>query len=419
MSNAINFQKNIETLISLGVNSAARLSNSYHTSDYEGGMILSHDPERSHIPPKFVTITDVDMMKNLCGVADETAKATGVIHPIPPAVHEVGYSVSSPTDPHVCQAMSAYIHGNSELVSSWKPTLNRLRFPIQAAVFTGGSITIDPGHPLRLEGTEAKPFAGLFNVVTIDNGGQIITKGPGTVSVDEMKMALPIQDNNVLLSVGDNVTTLVALGGDGGNGGDGGDGANAKGGSTGAAATSKDKSSCNLAGAGGPGGDGTDATKGGDGGDGGNALPVTYNVTTMNGNYLVGSVGGNGGDGGIGGKGGDGGDGGPGGAAYTGHTDSTCAAGAQGKGGNGGKAGDGGKGGNGGNGDKVYINYTSGAPIINMTTQKANGGNGGGIKGTGGQAGTGNPNGTGGGSGTPGTGGTGGNPGSVIINGAQ
>ncbi|MGS2725981.1 hypothetical protein ACU8DI_05190 [Psychroserpens sp. BH13MA-6] len=404
MQQFANFEQDISNLTALGVKKATERTTSYNTGDYPDGLVLSSDPSKSHIPAEIITVKDVKTLKELCGVSNTMAR--NVITDasrIPPNLNTLKEAITDPFHPHICNAMSEYVFGDSTKVDSWEGPINDLRFPMQVSIFTADNINVQPGKPLKLEGTDEKPIALVVDKITVESGGQIVTKGPGKVSSKEAISADPTTPSTV---------TLLSIGGDGGDGGVGGNGSDAGPGSKGPDASKNGKHGCNDAGAGGKGGDGTGATKGGDGGDGGEGGIINFSFPVMEGNFTVGSIGGNGGDGGRGGNGGNGGPGGPGGDSCR-----TCGKGAQGPGGNGGDAGDGGLAGNGGNGQKVYINYNSGSPKFQLSPQKANGGKGG-SAGTPGKYGTGNPNGKPGASGKSQDGGKGGTPGQVIINGS-
>lgn len=404
MKDIVNFSKKIELLKNQGVYSEEQMVKSYNTGDFPEGMILSHNEKESHIKPSFITAKNIDHLKELCGVDD--SQFTEMDHKdertIPPAFHEVKEEINDPRHPHICNAMNAYVFGNSKNVSTWKEKINEMRFPQQVAVFSADTINVQAGKPLTLDGSDAKPFGLVCNQINIEPNGQIISKGPGNVTCDTFNAA---QDTTLLLN-------LLSIGGDGGNGGNGGDGGHGGKGVSGSSATPSGKSGCNSAGKGGKGKHGGDGTSGGRGGNGSPADEINYNVTTMNGTYTIGSIGGNGGDGGRGGNGGDGGDGGHGGDACR-----SCGTGQLGDGGNGGGAANGGDGNDGGNGKKVYINYQSGNPTFNTPNQSASGGKGG-DAGSPGSGGSGTNSGNSGATALAGKGGKGGNPGQIIINGS-
>jgi hypothetical protein len=382
------------------------LTNSYTTSDYDGAMLLCDHPDRSAIPPKFVTVPDVDALKALTGQPDEVVHLLKeeALLPDPKSLGKI----ADPYHPHICTALQTYVYGNSKSVHAWKETINALRFPMEVAVYGAGDVTVTPNNPLVLEGTNDKPIAFICNTLTIEPGGHVTVKGPGTAAIQLMQTV-----GLSSAAVAADPTNWVCLGGDGGPGGKGGDSGDAGNGSKGTDATENGKSGCNAAGKGSKGGDAANATEGGKGGDGESPNEFNVNTDELNGVYVIGSVGGNGGPGGPGGNGGKGGDGGPGGNSCR-----DCGQGQQGDGGKGGDAGPGGPGGNGGNGTKVYINYKTGNASFNVSTLKANGGKGG-DAGKAGGGGSGTVPGGSGATAKPGDGGKGGQPGQIFINGKK
>ncbi|MBN8683653.1 MAG: hypothetical protein J0L99_13475 [Chitinophagales bacterium] len=408
------FEEHIQKLAEFG--HVAQLTGTYNTKDYPDGMVLSDDPKNSHITPAFISVPDVQTLKSLCGIHNEMASETLLTEGIPESPELLDYEVNNPLDEHVCNALNTFIYGNSEQVAAWEGTLNKLRFPMQVAVFTADTIVVSAGKPLYIGEEGGKPVNPTLGNVVIEPGGQIIARNSGVVTINSLSSQGVSRDFERLAATATDpaqTITLVSVGGDGGKGGDGGNGStNPNPGSKGADATENGKSGCNAAVIGGKGPDGGNAsTTTGRGGDGNPANPINYNVSEMNGNYIVGSIGGNGGPGGKGGNGGNGSPGGAGGAACR-----SCQQASQGPGGKGGNAGPGGRGGDGGPGAKVYVNYTSGSPNISVSNLKANGG-GGGAAGSNGSGGQGVPPGDNGATALPGDGGNGGTAGQVIING--
>ncbi len=416
MSKFMNYEIHVDILQRKGLIADSNNVKSYQSGDFPGGMVCSPDPTVSHISPRFITINDVDELKEICGINDSLFTEGGLDYNehIPPPVHELGYEVIHANDTNLCKAVSAYLTGNSQSVSTWKDTINKFRFPLNVTGYDFDTLTVQAGHPVTFLGTDQQPFGVHGNTLIIEPNGQVITNGPGTMTV---KTVESMQTNKLsAFAEADQVVNLVSLGGDAGKSGTGGNGPNPGPGTPGTPAVDHQKNACTPAGPGGPGlgGKVLNATDGPPGGWGGDANVVSLNYGTMNGSYIVGSVGGNGAKGGTGGDGGKGGDGGPGGAASAGQN--PCSAGPQGPGGDGGKAGSGGIGGNGGNGKRFFLNYTGGNPVISITTQKANAGDGG-DPGKPGAKGLGIPNGVDGATGSGNTGGTGGSPGEIIING--
>jgi hypothetical protein len=382
------FDEHIRKLAEFG--HIAQLTGTYNTKDYPEGMILSDNPEKSHIPPSFISIPDVQTLKYLCGISNTIASSDVLTPDLPESPDMLNYEIINPLDEHVCDALNEYVYGNSNQVAAWESTLNKLRFPMQVAVFSADTIVVNAGKPLYIGENNGKPVTPTLANIVIEAGGQIISRNSGVVTIRQLTSQATAEDMT-RFAANPNDPSLFSVGSDGGKGGDGGDGANNTGvGSKGPDATENGKSGCNAAGDGGRGNDGGNASPTtGKGGCGSPASPINYNVSTMNGNFTVGSVGGKGGPGGKGGNGGNAGDGGPGGA---------------------------GKGGDGGPGCKVYINYSDGNPKFSVSNLKADGGCAG-KAGTIGNGGKGNPPGDNGKPGATVDGGSGGAAGQVIING--
>lgn len=382
------------------------LTNFYSSDDYDGHMMLCDNPDRSAIPAKYLEVANIDQLKELIGHGDDLVKEaalTSLPHP-----DELTSKISDPFHPHVCEALNTYLYGNSKTVAAWRDTLNELRFPMNVAFYGAGEVVVTPDKPLRLEGTSKVPIAFVCVKLIIQPGGKVIVKGPGAAQIDEM---VYVKAAGVTLN--EEPTDWVCIGGDGGEGGSTGNGGDGGNGTKGANATEDGKSGCNGAGQGTKGVDGVDSSAAGRGGDGESPDEFSVNVDKLDGVYTIGSVGGNGGKGGKGGNGGKGGDGGAGGDACR-----SCGSGKQGDGGKGGNAGAGGDGGDGANGSKVFINYKSGNAKFNISPLKATGGKGG-DAGTPGNGGSGTVPGNGGATAKPGNGGKGGQPGKIFINGKQ
>jgi hypothetical protein len=396
-----------------------------HTGDSQGPIILTHRREHSTLEPVYITLKNVDEAKELGGFPNsdfDDGKLGVDFLPIPQQ-----FSAAVTPDPHpfstqICNALRAYIYGDSDFVTSYKDVLNKLRFPMTLTVLEAEDVTVSKGKPLIIKDDgHGQPFAVVFRKITVEPGGQIIWQGAqGSLVAQELIYQQPTGGVSLesLLSSGDgpeqNFVSVGAPGGDGGNGGspeksaDGPDGNPGK----------DNKNSCARAATDGEKGvDGADGGKGSDGENGGDGNEVNVTVDSISGIVFVGSGGGTGGKGGNGGRGGDGGKGGDGGAAT-----SHCGAG---KGKDGGKGGDGGyagKGGDGGNGKNVYFTYKSGSPSFVLKPATGTGGKGGdgGVGGTGGKGGT--NGGTSGATGKTRDGGkTGltGAPGQIFVNGKQ
>lgn len=409
---ALEQQRRIQKLQSLGLDATVIHSETIHTGAAPGAAYLSAHPDfPSMMPPRMVTVQNVDELKELGGIPDDLYK-NGLmrVHHEPlaewnqarNALEKSSLSVKETDD--LCHAFKTYMFGNSKTVQSYKDAINRHYFPMQIALFAGEDIVVDPEHPLIVESQGDTPVVVSFNKITVKRGGLIQNNALATWEVTQM--VLEDQVNPVY--------NFINLGTDGGAGGTPAPQGKAAVGDKGSNAVEGDKCCKTQAGQGGKGRKGDDGKPGVTGENGGNTKEVIARIKVVDGPLVALSVGGNGGEGGKGGKAGTGGDGGPGGNGT-----SHCSAGAQGPGGDGGDGGPGGKGGDGGNGASVYIYYETLGPggSISLGDPTGHGkGARGGDGGEYGSAGTGNPNGADGKGGDGGAAGRAGGLGTIYVN---
>jgi len=411
MSQKTEYERDMEKLAQYGLLSRGSQNGVLKTGDRKGPMILSTDPEKSHIEAFVITVNDIDELKELSGISNEQLESNDWERNFtyPPPYSAERLKKADPFAPDICQAFRAYIYGDASQVESYKGILNELRFPLKLTVFSAEDITVSPDHPLiiRDESGHGEPVVVAYNTVTVEPGGQIIWEATGKMTANQMTFQESSEQN------------FISKGANGGNGGDGSSGSPGSPGTDGNPGQDN-KNSCNRAATDGTaGGAGTNGGDGQEGGRGGDGNPVNISVEVLNGTVNIGSGGGNGGNGGSGGDGGNGGKGGNGGSGT-----SNCK---QAKGGNGGKAGNGGnagKGGDGGDGKDVYVTYQSGDPNFVLKPATGSPGNPGtpGKAGTPGQGGSGNPAGSTGASGTGGaaaSAGQTGTAGTIYINGKE
>ena len=407
------FTQDAQRLADRGLRRVVERTETYDTGDYPNGLTLSYRAADSDLKPEILVVKSIQELKELCGMPDDIYRSGKLknVHDVPPPPSSLDGPITNPTDVHLCAAISCYLYGNSTRVEDYAQTINELRFPLKIVVFSGKSVTVQPGHPLKVTGTDERPFGLFFDTITVESGGLIETSGPGKLACGTL--AFTSSTSNVAQTGG----TIIQRGGDAGNAGNGSSPGQSGPGTKGSDGTG-DKHSCTkesgTGGKGRPGGPGGDASEGPRGGDAGE---VNLSVDELTGTLTVGSIGGNGGNGGDGGTGGKGGPGGPGGKGHT-TSDShkNCANGPQGPGGDGGNGGNGMPGGRGGDGKNIYINWQKGNPTINVSPDKSKGGNGGNA-GQGGEGGPGIPQGSGGQPGKSAPGGQGGKAGQLILNG--
>lgn len=418
-----------------------------NTGNSSHPTIITEDPVKSALEPKFFVVKNVAELKQAGGVPDEIftrhnermADASAepldahIEYPDPlepalePSTMERLINKSASRENlagligpenwwKVRKALRAYTIGNSAKVKErgYEPLINALHFPQVAVVFAANDITVTPDQPLIInppnpgQYTNNNPYKMIVGTLTIVDGGQIISSVPLSMNVQQM-----IKKNTTTLKAasGNNISSVGANGTDGRQGNSGGLGSK---GSDGRQGTDGTKT-CSVNPVNGTdGGTGSNGSNGSDGSNGGMPNDLNFNVDSISGEFTALVGGGIGGAGGAGGAGGKGGTGGSGANATT-----YCSAALGGKGGKGGNGGDGGNGGNGGDGATITIYYKSneGASILKVTNPSQGGAAGG--SGNPGDAGTPGSNGAGDlGSGNPGkTGKTGqpGLPGTVIF----
>ncbi|MBS9432462.1 hypothetical protein [Photorhabdus hainanensis] len=342
------------------------------TSDFDGKVIFSNDPETASVPPAFLTVQTIQEMKELGGVPD-SEYGPGKMephHPLPePFSAErladvMGYHID------LCKAFRAYIYGNSALVKDYEEMLNAKRFPMTVALYSGEKITITADNPLIVEDKDnyGEPVVLVYDEIIIEPGGQIIYCTNGRIEA------------NTLVGNGSSVQQgIINKGSHGANGVDGAMGSRGATGSDGGDGIS-DKYGCLIdATPGMDGAPGSAGAPGGDGAPGGGANDLTIDVQYATGiirAVTLGGRGGNGGTGGLGGAGGQGGNGGSSGPLKNGEI-RKCLSADSGNGANGGDGGNGGNGGKGGDSGNIYVNYSDGDPILEVESYCGFGGEGG------------------------------------------
>jgi len=371
-----------------------KAARSLSTGDFPGPMILSRDRNESAVEPVFIELKDIDEAKDLGGFPNsefESGKLDIDLLPIPQAFSREVTPNPQPFSQPICQAMQAYIYGDSKFVKSYRDVLNQLRFPLTLTVHEGEDIVVKKDHPLIIKDNgHGEPFAVVYRKITVEPGGQIIWQGAtGSLIAKEMIYQQPtagVDLAGLLKTAAADGQNFVSVGAPGGDGSDGTTPNDPGTDGTDAVVGKDNKNSCARQPVDGtegkPGPDGSDAEDGEAGGDG-NEVNVT--IDNISGIIYVGSGGGKGGKGGKGGDGKNGGRGGNG-VDKTSHCDGKSGK----KGGKGGKAGKGGKGGDGGDGKNVYFTYKAGSPNFILTQATGTGGTGGsaGSPGSGGKGGT-------------------------------
>lgn len=339
------------------------VSDTICTSDADGEFILSSsDSMKSAMEKHTITINNIRDLKTVAGNPNELHDMNLLSYPAP-IVAKISDRKDLDLEGYdntklVCDVMSAYIYGNSELVQENEALLNKLYFPMEIACFGSPEqdIVVTKDKPLVIDASSGKPVHVAFGKVTLEEGAQIKMKGNVDFSSQE------VVQNGEPAPEG----TFRSVGYDGGSGGCGGNGANGANGGSGVGSCTDKK-----------GADGSKGQDGSNGMNGGDAQAVTLELGDVTQKITICSIGGSGGNGGKGGSGGNGGNGGDGIDDKDGKD--------SGNGGNGGDGGNGGNGGKTGNGMPITVTVTSGAEKIRAVSGDVKGGD----AGSGGNAGAG------------------------------
>ncbi|MDB6371858.1 hypothetical protein [Photorhabdus bodei] len=340
------------------------------TSDFDGKVIFSNDPETATVPPAFFTVQTIQELKALGGVLD-SEYGPGKMkphHPLPEPFSAERLANVSGNHIDLCKAFRAYIYSDSALVKDYEEMLNAKRFPMKVALYSGEKMTISSDNPLVVEDKDdyGEPVVLVYEQIIIEPGGQIIYRTNGRIEANTIVGNENTGKENVVNRGSNGADGLDgAPGNQGANGSDGKDGKDSKNGCLISATSGTDGASGSVGGL------------GGDGAAAGNANDLTITTSqSLTGTVNAATIGGNGGNGGRGGLGGRGGNGGNGGNWGNG-TIKWCPAGAAGNGGAGGNGGNGGRGGKGGDSGNIYINYSDGNPVLQVVSINGLGGEGG------------------------------------------
>lgn len=323
-----------------------------------GSLVLSKDPAHSTLPPKMLTVNNVDELKKIIGLT--TPASDGHInYPTPQETSLVKEQPDAKHTQHLMKVMRCCVAGDSNKVaSSDKEILQKTAFPMTLATFSVEDHTVKNGEVLKLtDGTMAN-----FGSLTIEAGGQIECDGSAFLNCQNL--------NQVGSQLGGDYTfNLVpqALTPDRAeNGDDGKDGDKGAKGDNGASCSNNCKKQPSNGSQGHPGGEGGNGENGAHGVNG----PILQcHINNATGNISVhvgaqaGQDGGNGGKGGNGGPGGDPGD----------NPGNKCTGASSGPAGDPGHGGDGGDGGKGGDGAQLYLSY-GGSPSFTSKITKSTGG---------------------------------------------
>ncbi|MCW7546991.1 collagen-like protein [Photorhabdus sp. APURE] len=354
------------------------------TSDFDGPVIFSNDPETATVPPAFFTVQTIQELKALNGVPDSRygSGKMAPYHPLPEPFSAERLANVPANHIDLCKAFRAYVYGDSALVKDYEEILNVKRFPMKVALYSGEEITITTDNPLIIKDKDSNGelVVLVYDQITIEPEGKVICYTNGRIEANVIQGGGGIPIHFVKRGIDGETGAPGATGNCGANGVDGSPG-------------SEDKHKCVKPPT--PGTDGTKGstgTKGSNGETGGEADKLTVTAAKLGGTVYLKSNGGDGGTGGRGGDGGCGGKGGDGGYCSGQSHVTTISLYRSANGGNGADGGDGGTGGNGGrggDGGEIECNYSDGNPNISYWSTP-------GLPGAGGKGGGGGKGGDGG-----------------------
>jgi len=324
-------------------------------------IVFSKDPKQSSVPPKMITVSNIDELMSLLDLPDHGSDEH-INYPQALSI-KAADKLTSNNEHQLRNMLNCCVAGDARKVSdNDKALIHNSLFPMNIAAFAVDSYTVKSGEVLEIkDGTVTN-----IGTLTVEQGGQIKCDGTANLNCQNLIQNGTQTGSNYTINLSlPEISPAQAGPGDPGTkpttpGEPGNPGANCN---------SHCKSAPTNGGKGhngGPGGNGDNGTHGANG-------PILHcQVSSATGSIRIyaGAQ-----EGQIGGNGGKGGDGGAGGAAGT--SASNCPKAANGSQGDGGRGGDGGTGGNGGAGAQVYFHYSGSASIdpVFGTTNGAKGGN--------------------------------------------
>jgi hypothetical protein len=180
--------------------SPADIYPSMNTGDFGGNMVLSANPNESHLPPSgWVMAKDINHLKAQVGVKNEdidngTIADDHIEYP-PEASDNLKSLCASCKDgcelerqlkethledkDHLAAARLAYVQGHSDKVKSYEEAINKVSFPkpMTIPVFAADNLTVGAGETKTFKGTGDEPLILNFGTVTVGVGGQIAFEG--------------------------------------------------------------------------------------------------------------------------------------------------------------------------------------------------------------------------------------------------
>ncbi|MDB5041448.1 MAG: hypothetical protein JWN27_2174 [Candidatus Eremiobacteraeota bacterium] len=167
------------------------------TANFGGRLVLSADPQVSHIAPTFVPFTSMAHLKSMIGTPDEHFAAgrytdTGVVYPKPLDPDRIAYLRKNGTkhatpeeQEHLTMAAYAYVQGNSANLSDGLEGLLNSHFtPGTLAYISAEALQVQNGQQLVIA-PSAAPL--VLNLATI------MVHGTGQIQIDSVPLTMIAQ----------------------------------------------------------------------------------------------------------------------------------------------------------------------------------------------------------------------------------
>ncbi len=162
------------------------------TRDHGGKLVLSPDPDVSHVAPIQVSYRSMAELKAMAGVPDEhvvsgrsSDRHIKYPEPLPSDrvrflldaknVCDLRHHLTDEEEATLRAAQRAYLLGDSARVATHETLMDAHFTPGTLAVFAGKELEIDPGQTVEIDpGPNGAPVAMNFQEVTVDSGGGIL-----------------------------------------------------------------------------------------------------------------------------------------------------------------------------------------------------------------------------------------------------
>ena len=156
---------------------------------HKGPLVLSADPKKSSVPPHIVTVASLDEVKRLAGNPDEDYE-NGIMEHHHEALPEWSAEMND-KDPSELKAEEnrrieaaehGYLYGHSKRFASYKPIIEKHKYPAQFAVFAAEDVCVDASNSPFLIKAESGHNYGTF---TVCEGGSIQFEANAVITVQK------------------------------------------------------------------------------------------------------------------------------------------------------------------------------------------------------------------------------------------